>query len=309
MAPLHTGSAVPTEASDSQLQRLRQARARWAGDNDPVARLQRRLGTTLQLEQLLAIFAEELAGLVPYGQLTYRHRIGSEQLVFTTGLGGAHRCDYQLNLEGNHYGALSITRRKRFAEAELEAIEFLLGLLIMPLRNACQFTEVQHAALTDGLTGVPNKRALDEALQRDCSLGDRHGDSCTLILVDLDHFKNINDTWGHVIGDHILQASALALRGAVREGDSIFRFGGEEFAVLLPRTDFEQAREVAERIRRAMAGLRVPCGKDTVRVTTSAGVATRRQGERPNEWVARADDALYRAKAAGRNCVRLAHAI
>lgn len=309
MAPSPISVAVPAEASESQLQQLRQARARWASDNDPVARLQRRLATTLQLEQLLAIFAEELGALVPYGQLTYRHRIGSEQLVFSTGLGGAHRCDYQLNLEGSHYGALSITRRKRFAEVELEAIEFLLGLLIVPLRNACQYTEVQHAALTDALTGIPNKRALDEALNRDCSLGDRHGDACTLILVDLDHFKNINDNWGHVIGDHILQASALALRGAVREGDSLFRFGGEEFAILLPHTDFEQARQVAERIRGAIAALRVPCGKDTVRVTASAGVATRRQGERPQEWVARADDALYRAKSAGRNCVRLAHAI
>lgn len=309
MANSHPHLVLCTEASGSRLQALHRARNLWAEPTDPVSRLHRRLGTTLELEKLLAIFAEELQQTVPYGQLTYRHRIGEEHHVYSTGMGGAHRCDYQLNLENSHYGNLSLTRRHRFTEAELEAIEYLLGILILPLRNACQHAEVRQAALTDALTGIPNKRALDLALSRDCGLGDRHGDVCTLILCDLDHFKAVNDTWGHVIGDHLLKASAMAIRSAVRETDSIFRFGGEEFAILLPHTDSLAAKEVAERIQQAIAALTVTCGKDKVSVTASAGLATRRAGEKPREWLIRADEALYRAKAAGRNCVRLAHSL
>ncbi|MFC4258946.1 GGDEF domain-containing protein [Marinobacter lacisalsi] len=288
---------------------LRQAREAWSGADDPVARLYRRASTTLSLELLLGIFAEELACALPFGQLVYRHRLGHQDFVYSTGVGGPHRCDYQLTLEGINYGALCLQRRTRFHEEELEIIEYLLGILICPLRNACQYALVEQAALTDALTEIPNKRALDMSLVRDCSIDDRHGDTFTLILCDLDHFKDVNDTYGHVIGDHLLQATARALREATREGDSIFRFGGEEFAVILPHTNLADGREVADRIRAGINGIRVPCGNQQVRVTASAGVASHRLGETPDQWLARADDALYRAKNAGRNCTHVAHII
>lgn len=292
-----------------RLAALSQARQAWTHAGDPVARLYRRVSMTLSLEHLLGVFAEELGSVLPFGQLVYRHRLGHQDFVYTTGLGGAHRCDYQLTLEGENYGSLALTRRERFSDEELEAIEFLLGILICPLRNACQYALVEQAALTDSLTEIPNKRALDMDLVRDCSLGDRHGDTFTLILCDLDHFKTINDTYGHVVGDHILKAMAKALREATRDGDSIFRFGGEEFAIVLPHTGSHFGQRIADRIRTAVHEIRVACGATQVRVTASAGVATRRKGEMPDQWLARADDALYRAKDAGRNCTRIAHSI
>ncbi|MGM0570654.1 GGDEF domain-containing protein [Marinobacter sp.] len=288
---------------------LRQAREAWTQADDPVARLYRRVSMTLSLEHLLGIFAEELGQVLPFGQLVYRHRLGHQDFVYTSGMGGAHRCDYQLNLEGTNYGALSLTRRTRFSQDELEAIEFLLGILICPLRNACQYALVEQAALTDSLTEIPNKRALDMALTRDCSIGDRHGDAFTLILCDLDYFKDVNDTFGHVVGDHILKATAKALREATRDGDSIFRFGGEEFAALLPHADSRDGQQVADRIRAAIHDICIPCGDRQVRVTASAGVATRRKAETPDQWLARADDALYRAKDAGRNRTHIARVI
>ncbi|MDX1634277.1 MAG: GGDEF domain-containing protein [Marinobacter sp.] len=288
---------------------LRKISEQWRESDDAYTRLCRRMSTTLSLETLIGIFAEELAGLVGYDQLTYRHQIGHQDFVYASGMGGRHRCDYRLQLEGVSYGGLTLTRRRRFAEEELAAIEQMLSVAICPIRNACQFAQVQQAALTDALTQIPNKRALDEALNRECHLGDRHQQACTLILCDLDHFKRINDTYGHVIGDHILKATARELNRATRNSDTVFRFGGEEFAILLPHASEAEARQVAERVRKFIAEILVSCGEQQVAATASAGIATRISGETPDQWVARADEALYRAKAQGRNCTRVAERI
>lgn len=288
---------------------LRKISEQWRESDDAYTRLCRRMATSLSLETLIGIFAEELAQLVSYDQLTYRHQIGHQEFVYANGMGGRHRCDYRLSLEGVCYGGLTLSRRRRFAEEELAAIEQMLSVAICPIRNACQFAQVQQAALTDALTEVPNKRALDEALTRESHLGDRHHHACSLILCDLDHFKKVNDTYGHVIGDHILKATAKELVRATRNSDAVYRFGGEEFAILLPHTEEAEARKVAERIRRFIGEILVSCGDQLVATTASAGVATRMAGETSDQWVARADEALYRAKAQGRNCTRVSERI
>lgn len=136
---------ITSSLQPDKIAALKQAREAWARADDPVTRLYRRVTMTLSLENLLGIFAEELGRVISFGQFTYRHRLGNQEFVYTSGVGGAHRCDYQLNLEGMHYGTLSLTRRARFSEDELEAIEFLLGILISPLRNACQYALVEQA--------------------------------------------------------------------------------------------------------------------------------------------------------------------
>lgn len=297
------------KAQGSQLALIRQATQEWQDNANPYVRLARRLATTLALEELIALFAEELKELVPFDQLTYRHRIGRQDFMFATGLGGQHRCEYKLNLQGELLGTLTLTRRNRFHEDELGGIEQMLGVAICPIRNACQYASVEQAALTDALTAVPNKRALDEALSKACYISDRHRESYSLLLCDLDYFKRINDNYGHVIGDHILKAAAREIELAIRHSDSLFRFGGEEFAVLLPYSEESDARVVAERIRKRLADIQVHCGEQLVKVTGSLGVATRQDGEQPEQWLARADEALYRAKDQGRNQTRISDRI
>ena len=300
---------IPTiQSSANQTQKLAtllQTHKNWSESPDVLTRLTRRLSTTLSLETQMGILAEELATAVPFDCMTYRHRITARDFVYATGMGGPHRCEYRLNLEGQYYGMLTFSRRKRFSEKELEGIELVLGAAICPIRNACQFIAVEQAALTDALTGIPNKRALDDSLARATSLGERHGQSQSLILCDLDHFKHINDQYGHVVGDHVLQQAAQELQKALRSSDEVYRFGGEEFAVLLPHTDEADARNVADRIRQFVGTIRVNCGDTTISVTTSCGVAMRTSEERADQWLARADEALYRAKADGRNCTRV----
>ncbi len=153
MAGNNRFSVRTSAASPSQLAALTEARRAWTSADDPVARLYRRVTTTLALDRLLAIFGEELSRAIPVGQLVYRHRLGDETVDYSIdmggaqGNGGAHRCEYQLTLEGINYGSLAITRRSRFSEEELEAIEFLLGIVICPLRNACHYALVEQSCV------------------------------------------------------------------------------------------------------------------------------------------------------------------
>jgi len=288
-----------------RLAALKQSFQEWGAAQDTLTRLSKRLSTTLCLETQLGILAEEVAAIIPFDAMNYRHRIARREFVFATGVGGPHRCEYRLTLEGRQYGTLSFHRRQKFSEEELAGFEMLIATVICPLRNACRFVEIEQAALTDSLTGIGNKRAMEEALIGASSLAERHGAPWSLILCDLDYFKQINDNHGHVVGDHILARAAEQIERSLRTSDNVYRFGGEEFAVLLPHTGEQAARDVAERIRLAVGTMHVDAGDERVCVSTSCGVATYLNGEDHEHWVARADEALYRAKAHGRNCTRV----
>ncbi len=299
-------SPFPVAAAQPQkLAELRQAFDEWNSEPGIFNRLVRRLSTTLKLDAQLTIFADEMAQIVPFDSFQYRHQLAHQEFVFTTGMGGPHRCEYRLNLEGENFGTLALHRRQRFSNDELQAVEMLIGAAISPLRNACQFSAMEQASLTDPLTGIGNKRAMEDTLQKAQLLASRHHETYSLILCDLDHFKAVNDNFGHVVGDVVLKRAAETLGAAVRSSDSVYRFGGEEFAVLLPHTDQQAAADVAERIRVAIAAMQIDCGERMLEITTSCGVAVHRCGEGSAQWVARADEALYRAKSQGRNCTRV----
>ncbi|MDP9404704.1 MAG: GGDEF domain-containing protein [Actinomycetota bacterium] len=169
----------------------------------------------------------------------------------------------------------------------------------LALRAAALRAEVERLADTDGLTGLANRRVFQLALSRELALAQRRGEPCTLVLLDVDHFKAVNDTYGHQAGDDVLRRVGLALAQAARGTDVPARYGGEEFAVILPACSPVRARAVAERLRVA-----VVAGAGDVPVTLSAGVATypHDAGDEVS-LVAAADRALYRAKRTGRDRV------
>ena len=160
-------------------------------------------------------------------------------------------------------------------------------------------------SITDSLTGIFNRRHFIEESEREIARARRYALSSGLLLLDIDHFKRINDTYGHTIGDDALKAFAAACQKALRTNDILGRLGGEEFAVFLPQTDADGAALVAERIRGAVEEIAVPLdGGGAVRFTVSVGVAAAANGEQPvDTLLSRADEALYQAKAAGRNRV------
>ncbi|WP_348733508.1 diguanylate cyclase [Rheinheimera texasensis] len=158
-------------------------------------------------------------------------------------------------------------------------------------------------AREDGLTGLANRRAFDEQLAFEFSRAQRLGQPLCLVMLDIDHFKAINDRWSHQAGDLVLQRLAALLCEEVREIDRIARWGGEEFALLLPQTGLAQAVEISERIRQAIEALDFSADVPGLQVTASFGVAQQQESGSYDKLLSRADQLLYQAKAQGRNCV------
>ena len=167
----------------------------------------------------------------------------------------------------------------------------------------------RRLALHDSLTDLLNRRAFDEALERAASQASRGGQSLSLLMIDLDHFKRLNDTYGHTAGDIALQAAAAEIRLQVRGGDLAARYGGEEFAIVLPETDGPAAFRMAERLRKALADRVIKIGDEQLKITASCGVSATDLGyATPEELIHSADEALYASKETGRNRTSLAGA-
>lgn len=225
---------------------------------------------------------------------------------FQLGKNGRHHCDYRLHCEDHFLGEVLFSRERRFAEEERLWLETWLGELVQPLSNALRYQEALSLAMQDSLTGVGNRAALDSAMHRELRLAERYGSEFSLLLVDVDHFKQVNDCFGHSLGDKALQQVANSIRGLCRESDLLFRYGGEEFVVLLSKTDHAGARVIAERIRQGVEEqVLVRDGEQSQAITVSIGIGTRRPEGEPSihSLFDQADGALYRAKREGRNRV------
>ncbi len=165
-------------------------------------------------------------------------------------------------------------------------------------RNEDQRRRLEHLATIDPLTGVKNRRAMDEELEIAQAHATRTGISCALILLDIDHFKKINDEYGHYVGDAVLVDLVKVLRKNTRKSDQLFRYGGEEFVLLLPGSDGPGLKTVIANLQQLLRNhVKHPGGS----ITASFGVAELDWGETVGSWLARADDALYQAKESGRD--------
>ena len=170
--------------------------------------------------------------------------------------------------------------------------------------EAAYHDEIYRMTTVDGLTQVFNRRYFEDAIERELSRSRRYTRPLSLVLLDIDHFKKINDTYGHLAGDAVLKEVALTVRGRTRREDVFARFGGEEFALLLPEVDQKGAGTLAEKARKLIEKHHFAFDGEDIVVTVSAGVATvQKKNETPVELIRRADEKLYEAKTAGRNRV------
>lgn len=220
---------------------------------------------------------------------------GSGTVGFPLVVGGAPVGVLGIRPEG---GRLAIDRRR--------IIEAAAALLAVSVKNAQLFREVRETSVRDGLTGVSTRAHAMEVIDAELRRARRGQLPVSLILFDLDHFKEINDTHGHLCGDAVLNAIGVRMRDVLRGSDLKCRYGGEEFLVLLPETPLPGARRVAETLRREIAEREIQWSGGSVAVSASFGITEALPGEvNVQALIRRADRALYRAKEEGRNCIRV----
>jgi diguanylate cyclase (GGDEF)-like protein len=242
----------------------------------------------------------KMGGLAMIAQI--RAQALSPEVIILT---GSRAQDVECAVEALRLGAHDyLTKPPANPEAIVRAVERALEKKRLRDENARLLKELRKASLTDPLTGLPNRRAFEDALGRERARARRQGTTLSLVLFDLDHFKDVNDTLGHDGGDEVLRHFARTVSGLLRGGDALYRVGGEEFAALLPDTTPTGALEAAARILGAVATRPVRYHDAMLSVTSSAGVACT-NGEESHRVVADADAALYQAKRGGRNRVFL----
>ncbi|MEJ2652592.1 MAG: GGDEF domain-containing protein [Gammaproteobacteria bacterium] len=218
-------------------------------------RLNTVLQTTLDIGALIKLFADELIILMPFDGFSYRN--SARDIDITFGKAARHKCSYRLIVGEENLGEVTLSRRRKFQDREIE-------------------------------------------------LARRHRTPLSLIVMDIDKFKSINDTYGHTTGDEIIKTFTKVVGRIIRKTDMLFRYGGEEFVVIMSNTGRDGSMLLAERIRRGIEKMDVLLPQYHLPVTVSLGVASLKLREDGKSLFKRADQALYQAKASGRNCVCLA---
>lgn len=259
------------------------------------------LQSTLELEKLIELFDDEMSAVVPHDYLSYENQ--EENIKFEIGKQALHRSSYSLVLFGKNMGELSISKSSKFIELEINKIENLISALIYPLRNALLYKQAVEKAYNDPLTGLNNRAAFDKTIEQEIDLAHRHGHTLSLMMLDLDHFKQINDNYGHIVGDAVLKSFADCILECMRSSDIAFRYGGEEFVILLRNTQIAGAKLLAERMRKTVEDMKFEYNNIKLNVSVSIGLTELEEGDDRLILVERADALLYKAKESGRNCV------
>ena len=199
--------------------------------------------------------------------------------------------------------ALFSEETNAFSPLQIDLLKVLGNQASISMVNARFHAEIERLAVTDGLTGLFNHRHFQERLSQEFSRLERFSEPISLLLIDIDYFKKVNDTYGHPVGDAVLKGVAEKIRKTVRTIDIPARYGGEEFAVILLNTDAKGAMNMAERLRKTVMNTEFSSEQKTFHVTISIGISTYAEGikEGREEFIERADKSLYHAKRNGRN--------
>lgn len=257
------------------------------------------LQTTLEVRTVLEYFLSDARTEVEFDAAHYQNAELKLELQFNDAQ--KHKCAYQLRLAEHTLGELTFSNKRRFTQKELERLENLLCQLVYPLRNAIMYQKAVMAAQKDALTGANNRAAMDTTLAREVELAHRHKTPLSLIVIDVDYFKDINDKYGHNVGDTVLQQLTQCLNSSIRGCDILYRYGGEEFTILLTNTNEVGAEFVAERVRKSVASYKFTHNGNTIPATISLGLACLDKGDDSTQLFCKADAALYEAKNNGRN--------
>lgn len=260
------------------------------------------LQTTVAFTQLISIFSNisnEIDSMIPHSAFVYTHT--EFGLEVKSGIVTPHSNSYTLKVNEQQLGELTLIRNHKFDDAEIKLLETLFCCLIYPLKNTALFQQASDRAYIDPLTYINNRASFEETVKREMSLAMRNAQNLSLIFLDINHFKAINDQHGHNCGDVMLTAVAKWIKNGVRYGDIVFRFGGEKFVILLNNTNSLDAELMAERVSLLFELNTLTYNTKTIKVTACLGVSCLREDDTIDTFVKRAVNAMYEAKKGLRN--------
>ena len=273
-----------------------QSSSRFSSDS-----LVEQLQTTLDVEQILGIYLRTIANHYQINTVELDTYHGKFQA--TNGQKSKQTMTLPIRINDRLMGRITYFSNRLITDISMSALTSYQRKLVYPLRNGLAFWQLQQVALKDTLTGIGNRAMYDETIDRHVQNGARFKESFVLMLLDLDNFKQVNDNHGHLKGDDLLTHFVNIVSDCLRVTDQMFRFGGDEFAVILEKENLETAKVVAARINHSIS-------QDTMfnkyQVSTSIGCAASLVSDSPASLFARADKALYAAKHAGKNCIKIA---
>lgn len=256
----------------------------------------------LDMEQLIDAFAKRLCSVVSIDALRFKNvPLGQSFDRQFPGADGQfeHVLEFSVGGTESYLGSLVVVRHKQFLSVEVRRVKALVDALVGPLQNATMYLRACQSAYLDTLTGVRNRAALDHTL----SQSPVHSASTVLMVCDVDRFKSINDNCGHKSGDKVLQQFAGILRSNTRKSDVVYRYGGDEFVLILNDNTLDGARDSAERIRKSIEQTTLYIDNACINLTTTIGLTGLKPGESLDEAFLRADAALLSGKKNGKNKV------
>ena len=268
-------------------------------DKQFLLELSNKLHSTLDINKMMILFDLEMTPILNLDNVIYHSPDNNE----TTNAKGRHIISYQLVLHEKKLGEIVLIRRTRFTKKEQYFVENTLVSLLSPLTNAIDYQSAIRAAEHDPLTGVYNRFAMEKNLKREMELSTRNRTPLSMIVLDVDFFKNINDTYGHASGDCVLKHLTQCIHDCARDSDMLFRYGGEEFMLLLNNTSREGTVQLADRIRQTIEETVCFCDGKSISTTVSMGISELVENDNRDSFFKRADKALYQAKESGRNRV------
>lgn len=266
-----------------------------------IVSLVEQLQTTLEIDQLLEIFSMEAAKTVRFCGLSLS--FDNETIAVRGSVPGKHRISFNITVDNKILAQLSYGLTEGLSKSAIRHLEKLHSQLGYSLRNALAFHKVKRLALKDALTGLSNRGHFDDSLNQAMAHAKRKRSTFALMMLDLDNFKQANDTFGHQAGDYVIQEFAAILNRSIRGDDSAFRLGGDEFAIIACGNDDSEANVIAARIQHNVATNPIMIKHG---VSTSIGFTFFDQNDSVSSLYTRTDSALYAAKDFGRNCTKTA---
>ncbi len=267
-------------------------------------RLSQELQSKLDLHSIIKQFSGILSEHIEHCGIQLS--TSESPVVTIEGQHGQHKESVELILEGEEIGAITLMKRQRFGDWEAIFFRYLARYLVYPVKNALLIQALHHQTITDPLTGSFNRGALEHDLALELDRSSRNQTPLAIAMLDIDHFKQVNDRYGHHAGDAVLQGLAAEIRSLIRGTDSLYRYGGEEFTLLMRDTDLGGARQKLESIIKHFRPIEWNEVAPGLKITLSAGVTTWKTGEEGQASINRADQALYDSKHNGRDRLTVA---